>query len=93
MATYAGNSKATSLLKGVLQNIASKKARFKSLLRLSKNGGSLRFGNLDSLPNHIKSKTLKDNPPNDLFDFFFAKTVLDNSLLMATHRDTRKLRG
>ncbi|WP_163556475.1 polymorphic toxin type 50 domain-containing protein [Helicobacter suis] len=93
MATYAGNSKATSLLKGVLQNIASKKARFKSLLRLSKNGGSLRFGNLDSLPITLKSKTLKANPANDLFDFFLAKEVLDNPLLMATHRDTRKLVG
>ncbi|BCD69499.1 polymorphic toxin type 50 domain-containing protein [Helicobacter suis] len=93
LATYAGNSKATSLLKGVLQNIASKKARFKSLIRLSQNGGSLRFGNLDSLPITLKSETLKANPANDLFDFFLAKEVLDNPLLMATHRDTRKLVG
>ncbi|WP_373876621.1 hypothetical protein, partial [Helicobacter suis] len=76
-----------------LQNIASKKARFKSLIRLSQNGGSLRFGNLDSLPITLKSETLKANPANDLFDFFLAKEVLDNPLLMATHRDTRKLVG
>ncbi len=93
LATYAGNSKATSLLKGILQNIASKKARFKSLIRLSQNGGSLRFGNLETLPIQLKAKTLKSNPANDLFDFFLAREVLDNPLLMATHKDTRKLVG
>ncbi|WP_163565317.1 polymorphic toxin type 50 domain-containing protein [Helicobacter suis] len=93
LANYANNSKATSLLKGVLQNIASKKARFKSLLRLSQNGGSLRFGVLETLPIQLKSKTLKSNPANDLFDFFLAREVLDNPLLVATHKDSRKLVG
>ncbi len=93
LANYANNSKATSLLKGILQNIAAKKARFKSLLRLSQNGGSLRFGNLETLPIQLKSKTLKSNPANDLFDFFLAREVLDNPLLVATNKDSRKLVG
>ncbi|WP_163532724.1 polymorphic toxin type 50 domain-containing protein [Helicobacter suis] len=94
LATYANNPKATSLLKGVLQNIATKKARFKSLLRLSKNKTeAIPFGLLDTIPITLKAKTLKANPANDLFDFYLAREVLDSPLLLATHKDTRKLVG
>ncbi|WP_163499808.1 polymorphic toxin type 50 domain-containing protein [Helicobacter suis] len=93
LSAYANNPKATSLLKGILQNIATKKARFKELIRLSKNGGSLRFGSLETLPISLKAKTLKANPANDLFDFYLAREVLDSPLLLATNKDTRKLVG
>ncbi|WP_163498659.1 polymorphic toxin type 50 domain-containing protein [Helicobacter suis] len=93
LATYANNPKATSLLKGILQEIATKKTRFKELIRLSKNGGSLRFGVLETMPIKLKAKTLKTNPANDLFDFYLAREVLDSPLLVATHKDTRKLVG
>ncbi|WP_163531791.1 polymorphic toxin type 50 domain-containing protein [Helicobacter suis] len=93
LAIYANNPKATSLLKGILQNIATKKARFKELIRLSKNGGDMRFGVLETMPIKLKAKTLKANPANDLFDFFLAREVLDSPLLLASHKDTRKLVG
>ncbi|WP_158650255.1 hypothetical protein [Helicobacter suis] len=41
----------------------------------------------------LKAKTLKANPANDLFDFFLAREVLDNPLLMATNKNTQKLVG
>ncbi|WP_162982195.1 polymorphic toxin type 50 domain-containing protein [Helicobacter labacensis] len=92
---YAHNPQATSLLKNLLKDISAKKARFKTLIRLSKNpNASMRFASLSpqvaqdlALSPHVTLKASTLHSKSDLFDFYLAGEALLEPLYSALDQD------